>query len=219
MQTYFLSFCFFQPIFIGISDEALWLFWKPNSLFSKFCVNCLLMFYFVYCNSWASKNGNRACWSICSFVAFRVLQMCYWPAKTRKNLEILRCIHVFDLVLTYGSDQNEGNWLQLLFYFIVLMGIVASIIWMSFFSCILILDWTFVVLHFDGAFAIGFQKLFGHEWVIFGVSLVGLCPVLSTSCVHGLNLDELLNCFSFWWYQVFSIVSSRGILVCSLKCL
>ena len=46
---------------------------------------------------------------------------------------ILRCIHVIDLVLKYGSDINEGNWLQLLFYFIVLMGIVASVIGMSFF--------------------------------------------------------------------------------------
>ena len=48
------------------------------------------------------------------------------------NLNFLRCIHVFDLVLKYGSDINEGNWLQLLFYFIVLMGIVASVIGMSF---------------------------------------------------------------------------------------
>ena len=35
-----------------------------------------------------------------------------------KTLNFLRCIHVFDLVLKYGSDISEGNWLQLLFYFI-----------------------------------------------------------------------------------------------------
>ena len=64
-------------------------------------------------------------------------EMCFWPAKTRKSLNFLRCIFVIDLVLKYGSDINEGNWLQLLFYLIVLMGIVASVIGMCFFSCVL----------------------------------------------------------------------------------
>ena len=52
----------------------------------------------------------------------------------KKTLNFLRCIHVIDLVLNYGSDINEGNWLQLLFYFIVFVGIVASVIGMSFFQ-------------------------------------------------------------------------------------
>ena len=56
--------------------------------------------------------------------------------RLEKTLNFLRCIHVIDLVLKYGSDINEGNWLQLLFYFIVLMGTVASVIGMSFFSCV-----------------------------------------------------------------------------------
>ena len=60
--------------------------------------------------------------------------MCFWPAKTRKSLNFLRCIYVIELVLKYCSDINEGNWLQLLFYLIVLMGIVASVIGMSFFQ-------------------------------------------------------------------------------------
>ena len=34
--------------------------------------------------------------------------------RLEKTLNFLRCIHVFDLVLKYGSDINEGNWLQLL---------------------------------------------------------------------------------------------------------
>ena len=56
--------------------------------------------------------------------------------RLEKTLNFLRCIHVFDLVLKYGSDIYEGNWLQLLIYFIVLMGIDASVIWTSFFSCV-----------------------------------------------------------------------------------
>ena len=60
-------------------------------------------------------------------------EMYFWPAKTRKSLNFLGCIHVIDLVLKCGSDIDQGNWLQLLFYFIVLMGTVASIFGMSFF--------------------------------------------------------------------------------------
>ena len=58
--------------------------------------------------------------------------MCFWPAKIRKNLNFLKCIHVFDLLLNYSSDINERNWLQLLFYFIVLMAMVVFGIGMSF---------------------------------------------------------------------------------------
>ena len=54
--------------------------------------------------------------------------------RLEKTLNFLRCIDVIDLVLNYGSDINEGNWLQLLFYFIVLMRIVATVFGMSFFS-------------------------------------------------------------------------------------
>ena len=61
-------------------------------------------------------------------------EMCFWPAKTRKSLNFSRCIYVIALVLKYVSDINERNWLQLLVYFIVLVGIVASVIGLSFFS-------------------------------------------------------------------------------------
>ena len=53
-----------------------------------------------------------------------------------KTLNFLRCIHVIDPVLKYGSEINEGNWLQFLFCFILLIGMVACVIGMSFFfSC------------------------------------------------------------------------------------
>ena len=57
--------------------------------------------------------------------------------KLEKTLNFLRSIHVIDLGLKYGSDINEGDGLQLPFYFIVLMGIVAAVIGMSFFSAVL----------------------------------------------------------------------------------
>ena len=53
-----------------------------------------------------------------------------------KKKIFLRCIYVIELVLKYGSDINEGNWLQLVFYFILLMGIVASVIGLGLFQCV-----------------------------------------------------------------------------------
>ena len=51
---------------------------------------------------------------------------------------------MFDCVLKYGSDINEGNWLQLLFYFLVLVGIVASVFGISFLlSCVSGFRWKF----------------------------------------------------------------------------
>ena len=68
----------------------------------------------------------------------------WWPCTCLKcvsglgwlerNLDFLRCIHVFDLVLKFGSDIKEGNWLQLLHHFIGLMGLNALVIWMKFFK-------------------------------------------------------------------------------------
>ena len=142
----FVSFSlFFLEVVVKIFDY----FWKSNSLFSKFCVNCLLMFYFVYCNNCALKDvmepvNAPACWWPCA---------CLNCVSGRRRVEknFLRCIHVIGLVLNYGSDINEGNWLQLLFYFIVLMGTVASVIGMNFFSAVFqVLDWSFLVLHFYG---------------------------------------------------------------------
>ena len=124
------SSLFFFEVVMKIFDY----FWKSNSLFSKFCVNCLLMFYFVYCNNCALKDvmepvNAPACWW-----PYACLKCVSGLRRLEKTLNFLRCIHVIDLVLKYDSDINEENWLQLLFCLIVLMVIVASAIGMSFFS-------------------------------------------------------------------------------------
>ena len=61
-------------------------------------------------------------------------EMCFWCAKSRKKLSEMHTCHRPGAQLC--SDINEGNWLQLLFYLIVLMGIVASVIGMNFFSAV-----------------------------------------------------------------------------------
>ena len=84
----------------------------------------------------------------------------WWPCTCLKcvsglgwlerNLNFLRCIHVFDLVLKFGSDIKEGNWLQLLLHFIVSIGLVDSGIGMSFLSSVSDFRCKFSVLNFDG---------------------------------------------------------------------
>ena len=134
MQLYFLSFSspslFFLEVVVNVFDY----FWKPNSLFSKFCVICLLMLYFVYCNNCVLNDVNGACWCTCSLVALRMSECVSDLRSLEKTLNFLRCIHVFDLLLKYGSDIIEGNWLQLQFFPAVFQ----------------VLDWIFLVLHFDG---------------------------------------------------------------------
>ena len=85
------TFCYFVSsslFFLEVVAKIFDYFWKSISLFSKFCVNCLLMFYFVYCNNSALKDVNGACCCTCSLVALRVPEMCFWLPKTRKNLEL-----------------------------------------------------------------------------------------------------------------------------------
>ena len=89
--------------------------------------------------------------------------------RLEKTLNFSRCIHVIDLLLKYPSELNERNWLQLLFDFIVLMGIVASVIGMSFFSCGSDFIEFFSYCTLKETFAIGFQKWFEHEWIDFRV--------------------------------------------------
>ena len=65
-------------------------------------------------------NALARCWP-CAY-----LQFVSGPRELDKTLTFLSCIPVIDLVLRKGSDINEGNCLQLLFYFIVLMDKVVS---------------------------------------------------------------------------------------------
>ena len=119
-------------------------FRKPKRLFSKFCVNCLLMYYFVCSINSALKDVSGAVNAYARWWPCACLKCGSGLGRLEKKLGFLRCIHVFDCVLKYGSDINEGNWLQLLFYFLVLVGIVASVIGISFFlSCVPGFRWKF----------------------------------------------------------------------------
>ena len=124
--------------------------------------------------------------------------------RLEKTSNFLRCLHVFELVLKYGSNINEGNCLQLLFYLIVLIGIVVSVIGMSFFAAVFqVLEWSFLVLHFDGNVCNWIPKVIWPRVDWFWGFLLGndfsrrlhICVVW--------NLREFLNCCSFLTTSIF----------------
>ena len=138
--------------------------------------------------------------------------------RLERNFIFVRCIHVFDLVLKYGSDIIEGKWLQLLFYFIILTGRVTAVIGIRFFSAVFhVLDWSFLLLHFDGNVCNWIPKMIWPRMDWFWGFLLEKSFFRWLNICMDWNLQELLNFHSFWRHQIFSIFSLKGILVCSLK--
>ena len=221
MQLWFLCFCvYFLALPKVVRKNLFHYFWKPRSPFSMFCVNCLLRFYFVYCVGFVLNDVNADGWHTCSLVALNVPENWFWPAKTRKNWNFLRCIPVFDLVLKNCSDINEGKWLQVLFHFFVLMGKVSWDIGVSFFLlCFRFLIEVFSFCTFTETFAIGFQNWFDNKWIDFEVFHCNMAFFVDFFSVWTEICNNYWNLFPFWRDRILSEVSLTEILVCSLKML
>ena len=193
-------------------------FWKPSSLFSKFCVNCLLMFYFVYCNNFALKDVNGSCYSTCSLVALSVPEMCFWPAETRWNLELfeIHTCHWPGAQIWSIHTRRKLATASLLRPCIDWYGCVRY--WNEFFSAVFqILDWSFLVLHFDGNVCNWIPKVIWSRMNWFWVFLLEMA---SCNDLISVWTDICKNCsivILYWRHQVFSVFSLRGILVCSSK--
>ena len=127
--------------------------------------------------------------------------------RLEKTLNFFRCIHVIDLVLKYGSDINEGNLIQLLFYVIVLMSIVASVIGLSFFSCVSSFRLNFSRtalwpkrLQLDSKSDLTTTGLF------LDFFLVSLCLVSSTSYLHELKSTWITQLFFYLTISIFLVI-------------
>ena len=72
---------------------------------------------------------------------------------------------------------------------------------------------------FSETFAIGFQKWFDHKWIDFGVFrcnmafFVDFISACAEICMNGSSV------LFVWRDQMFSVISLKGILLCSLKLL
>ena len=76
---------------------------------SFFYVNYQLMFYSVYSNSCCFfKNFSRASYCTCSSGGSAIARSFSVVGETRKNLNVLSCIHVLDLVLKYSNIKKDN---------------------------------------------------------------------------------------------------------------
>ena len=148
-------------------------------------------------------------------VALRVPEMCFWPAKTGKNLELFEMHtcpwsgaqlwfrHKWGKLVTASLLLDCIDWYSCLRY------------WNEFFAAVFqVLDWSFLVLHFDENVCNWIPKVIWPRMDWFWGFLLwnGFFPRLHT-CMDW-NLQELLNCCSFLTTLIFfSIFNLRGILV------
>ena len=131
--------------------------------------------------------------------------------RLEKTLNFLRCLLVIDLVLKYGSDIDEGNSIQLLFYFIMLVGIVVSVTGMSFFQvCSRFYIEVFSYCSLTETYAIGFPKWFDNEWIDFGF-FVGKWLLSSTFYLYGLKSARIAELLLFFEDIKFFRCSVRGV--------
>ena len=119
-----------------------------------------------------------------------------------KTLNFLRCIHVIDLVLKYGSDINEGNWLQLLSYFIVLMVTVGSVVGMSFLSCVSGFRLKFSIALLRKRLQLDSKSDLTTNGLIVGF-FVGKWLLSLTSYLYGLNFATIAQLLFFFEYIKF----------------
>ena len=151
-------------------------------------------------------------------MALSVPEMCFWPAETRRNLELFEINtchwpgaqiwsrHKWKKLATASLLRPCIDWYGCFCY------------WNEFFSAVFqVLDWSFLVLHFDGNVCKWIPKVIWSRMDWFWVFLLEMA---SFNDLISVWTDICRNCslvILYWRHQVFSIFSLRGILVCSSK--
>ena len=149
-------------------------------------------------------------------MALRVPEMCFWPAKTRKNLELLemhRC--------HWPGSQIwfRHKWKKLVTASVLLHcidGYSCLCYWNEFFSAMFqVLDWSFLELHFYGNVCNWIPELIWSQMDWFWVFLLEFGFFRWLHICMNWNLQHLLK--FLWRHQIFSLDSLRSILICSLN--
>ena len=146
--------------------------------------------------------------------------MCFWPAETRKNLEVFE----MNTCLWPGAQICfKHKWRKLFtasFLLHCFDGYSCLRYGEEFFSAAFqVLDWRFLVLLFDWNVCNWIPKVIGQrmDW-FWGFSFendffVDFISVWTEIC------KKCSIVFLFWRHQFFSMFRLRGLLVCSLKML
>ena len=153
-------------------------------------------------------------------MAVRVPEMCFWPAETRKNLE---AFEMHTCLWTGAQIGFRHEWRNLVSAFLLLLcidGYSCLSYGNEFFSAVFhVLDWSFLVLHFDWNVCNWIPKVIWPrmDWFRgfsfengFFVDFISVWTEICKKC----SIVIL-----FWRYQFFSMFRLRGLLVCSLKML
>ena len=137
-------------------------------------------------------------------VALHVPEMCFWPAKSRKNFEIFE-MHT---CLWPGAQiWVRHKWRKLVTASLLLHcfgGCSCLCYWNEFFSAEFhVLDWSILVLHFYGNVCNWIPKAIWpwKEW-FWGFLLKNGFFCWLNICMDW-NLQELLNCCSFLTTSIF----------------
>ena len=145
-------------------------------------------------------------------MALRVPEMCFWPAKTRKNLELFE-MHT---CLWPGAQiWFRHKWRKLVtasFLLHCIGGYSCLRYWNEFISAVFhVLDWIFSYCTLTEAYAIGFQKWFDNEWIDFGFFFVGKWLLSSTSYLYGLKSARIAQLLFFFDDIIFFRCLVRGV--------
>ena len=123
--------------------------------------------------------------------------MYFLPAKIKKDLNFLRCIHVFDLVLKFCADINERNWLQVLIWLLCVGWNWWLGYWNEFiFSVFLLLEQNFLLLFFYGNVCNWFPKVIWPRLVHFCSLLLEYVSFGRLHICMDWNLKEVLKLVS-----------------------
>ena len=152
----------------------------------------------------------------------RVPEMCFWPAKARKNLELFEmhtCLWP-GAQIWFKLEWRKLDTVPLLLHCIDWHSSLRY--WNEFFSAVFhVLDWKFLVLHFDGNVCNWILKVIWTRMDLFWGFLwengfFRWLDFISVWTKIGRNRSIVIL---FWRHEIFSIFSLRDILVCSLKML
>ena len=153
-------------------------------------------------------------------VALRLLEICFWPVKSRKNLvnfEMHTC-HWLGAQRWFSHKVKKPVTSSLLLDCID--GCYASVFIKSFFMlCFRFQIEVFSYCNLTEGFAIGFQKWFDHEWIDFGVFCSKMAFLVYFISLWTEIWNKMLKCLSHCQVWMFLTFTLRGILVCSLQML
>ena len=176
------------------------------------------MFLFVHCNNCVLNDVNGACWCICSLVALSVPEVCFWPAETRRNLELFEMHtchwpgaqtwsrHKWRKLATFSLLRHCIDWYGCLRYS------------NEFFSAAFqVLDWSLLVLHFGGNVCNWIPKVIWTRMDWFWAFCWKMASFVDFTSVWTEIFKRCSIFISLKRYQFFSMFRLMGILVCSLK--